>query len=69
MKSIVELSLTALRLLLVLKCLIGLPVSLVSGTGILAVVGVRGAFAPRRGLSDVSSDEKGAGPVIDSARV
>lgn len=66
MKSMVELSLTAFRLLLVLKCLTGLPVSLVSGTGIVADTGNRGAFErPPVGLSDVMTDEKVVGPVME----
>jgi hypothetical protein len=70
MKSIVELSFTALRLLLVLKCLIGLPVSDVSGTGMVAEAGSRGALErPTAGLSDVRSEEKVVEPVMERERV
>lgn len=67
MKSIVELSLTALRLLLVLKCLTGFPVSFVSGTGIVAEFGSR--RYPPVGLSDVMTEEKVVGPVMERERV
>jgi hypothetical protein len=64
MKSIVELSLTALRVLLVLNWRTGLPVVSVSGTG------SRGALErPPAGLSDVRSEEKVAGPVMERERV
>ena len=43
MKSIVEVSRTAFKLRLVLKCLTGLPVSFVLGTGMVAEAGRRGA--------------------------
>jgi hypothetical protein len=70
MKSMVELSFTAFRLRLVLKSLTGLPVSVVSGTGMVADAGRRGALErPTTGLSDVRSEEKVAGPVIDRERV
>jgi hypothetical protein len=70
MKSMVELSLTAFRLRLVLKCLTGLPVSLVSGTGMVAEAGRRGALdRPTGGLSDVRSEEKVVEPVMERERV
>jgi hypothetical protein len=68
-KSMVEESLTAFMLLLVLKCLTGLPVSVVSGTGIVAEAGRRGALERPVGLSEVSSEEKVAGPVMERGRV
>jgi hypothetical protein len=66
----VELSLTALRLRLVLKCLTGLPVSFVSGTGMVAEAGRRGALErPTGGLSDVRSEENVVLPVMERGRV
>lgn len=64
-KSIVEVSFTALRLRLVLKWRAGLP-SFVSGTAMVAEVGRRGRVW---GLSDVRSEEKVVGPVMDKERV
>lgn len=53
-----------------LKCRIGLPVSFVSGTGMAADSGRRGALErPELGLSEVRSEEKVAGPVMDRERV
>jgi hypothetical protein len=47
-----------------------LPVSVVSGTGMVAETGSRGALErPPAGLSDVRSEEKVAGPVIERGRV
>jgi hypothetical protein len=70
MKSMVELSFTAFRLRLVLKNLTGFPVSVVSGTGMVADAGRRGALErPTTGLSEVRSEENVAGPVIDRERV
>lgn len=71
-KSIVELSFTALRLRLVLKWRTLLPVSEASGTGmVVAALERRGADAAllATGLSDVRSEEKVAGPVMESWRV
>jgi hypothetical protein len=69
-KSMVELSLMALRLRLVLKCLTGLPVSLASGIGKVADAGRRGALERLTGgLSDVRMEEKVVAPVMDRGRV
>jgi hypothetical protein len=69
-KSMVELSLTAFRLRLVLKCLTGLPVSLASGIGMVADAGRRGALErPTGGLSDVRIEEKVVAPVMERGRV
>jgi hypothetical protein len=66
----VELSLTAFRLRLVLKCLTGLPVSLASGIGMVADAGRRGALErPTGGLSDVRIEEKVVAPVMERGRV
>jgi hypothetical protein len=69
MKSIVEVSPTAFKLRLVLKCRTGLPVSFASGMGRVAEAGRRGALEPRAGLSEVRREEKVAGPVMESWRV
>lgn len=68
MKSMVELSLTAFRLRLVLKWRAGLP-SLASGMGRVAEAGRRGALERPVGLLDVRSEEKVAGPVMERERV
>jgi hypothetical protein len=68
-KSMVELSLMALRLRLVLKWRTGLPVLSVSGTEILAEAGRRGAWERPAGLSDVITEEKGEEPVMERFRV
>jgi hypothetical protein len=62
MKSMVEESLTALRLREVLKWRAGLPVSFESRTGV-------GRRRLAGGLSDVRSEEKVVGPVMESERV
>lgn len=70
MKSIVELSPTAFKLLLVLKWRTGLPVSFASGMGMVAETGRRGALErPTVGLSEVRSEEKVVGPVMERERV
>jgi hypothetical protein len=70
MKSIVEVSFTALRLRLVLKWRTGFPVSFASGTGRVAEAGRRGALKrPAGGLSEVRSEEKVVGPVMERERV
>lgn len=70
-KSIVDESPTALRLRLVLKWRTLLPVSEASGTGMEPAFGSRGNddCLLATGLSDVSSEEKVAGPVMESGRV
>lgn len=72
-KSMVELSPTAFKLRLVLKCLTLAPVSEASGTGMVAEAGKRGVLgderAPAMGLSEVRREEKVAGPVMESWRV
>lgn len=70
MKSMVELSPTAFRLLLVLKWRTLLPISLASGTAMVEEAGMRGADdLPAIGLSDVRSEENVVAPVMESARV
>lgn len=64
MKSIVDESLTALRLREVLKWRAGLPASFVSGTE-----GEEGRRRLAGGLSDVRSEEKVVGPVMERERV
>lgn len=46
-----------------------MPVSVVSGTGIVAEAGRRGALDRPDGLSEVSSEENVAGPVMERGRV